>query len=95
MTSKLDPNLVPMFRLFEFYASTGERCPTMPQLMKLGIPRVPTPSVLARMGHIMIEVYPHNWRVVTIMIGPHKGEHTQLPADKNWRPYKTIYGAGK
>ncbi len=47
-------------------------------------------SKLTRSGHIRIDVYPHNWRVVTILVGPHAGKSTAGPPNKNWRPYRTI-----
>lgn len=47
-------------------------------------------SALAKAGCIKIEIYAHNWRVITIMEGPHKGKHTQLP-DPRGRPYKVVY----
>ena len=33
-------------------------------------------SGLARGGKIRIDVYPHNWRVVTILMGPYAGKET-------------------
>jgi hypothetical protein len=44
----------------------------------------------ARSGKIRIDVYPHNWRVVTIMTGPQAGKSTAPAPNKNWRPYLTI-----
>ena len=92
MREKLNPNLQALYDCLEGFAIKGERCPTMPQLTKLGHSSGTPPSVLARMGYIMIDVYAHNWRVVTIMCGPNKGRHTEMPANKDWRPYKSIYG---
>jgi hypothetical protein len=47
-------------------------------------------GALARSGQIRIDVYPHNWRVVTIMTGPNAGRATAPPPNKHWKPYLTI-----
>jgi len=50
---------------------------------------------LAKAGRIKIEVYAHNWRVVTILTGPHAGKTTAMPPYKHGRPYRTITKEGE
>ena len=47
-------------------------------------------AALARAGRIRIDVYPHNWRVITITEGPNAGKATAPPPNPAWRPYLTI-----
>ncbi|CAN7382697.1 hypothetical protein LJR220_003403 [Bradyrhizobium sp. LjRoot220] len=67
-------------------AMAGERCP------KSGSDGLTSQVTgdLARAGRIRIDVYPHNWRVVTIAEGPHKGKATAPPPNAKWKPYLTI-----
>lgn len=51
-------------------AARGERCPFNEQMPAGLLPR------LARAGKIRIEVFRHNWRVVTILQGEHAGKTT-------------------
>jgi len=81
----LDRNLA----LIEAAAVKGERCP---QAKPFGPLDAAAPAALARAGHIRIEIYMHNFRVVTIMEGPNKGKKTQAaPAKGTGKPYKIIY----
>jgi hypothetical protein len=74
------------FAMLERAAVSGARCP---QSRTNGLTSQLT-SQLARAGHIRIDVYPQNWRVVTILKGPHAGKTTAPAPNKNWRPYLTI-----
>lgn len=81
-------NLDREFALLESAAANGERCPQ-------SIPHGPLNSAvtgaLARAGRIRIEIFAHNWRVVTLMDGPHKGKQTMpTPHKGSRRPYKII-----
>lgn len=52
-------------------AVRGERCPFNEHLPAGGL------SALARAGRIRIEVFRHNWRIVTILEGHHAGKQTK------------------
>ena len=71
-------------------AVLGERCPQSPPH---GILNKQAPGILARAGKIRIEIFMHNYRVVTIMDGPHKGKQTKAPPNLggSGKPYKIIY----
>lgn len=81
--------LADAFAMLETAAASGARCPVAGTN---GLTSTLT-GTLARTGKIRIDVYPHNWRVITIMAGPHAGKATALPPDKTWRPYRTIEAA--
>jgi len=74
------------FSLLVGVALAGERCP------KAGTDGITSQltSDLARRGHIRIDVYPHNYRVITILTGPNAGIATKPPTDPKWKPYLTI-----
>lgn len=74
------------FAMLERAAASGARCP------KAGTDGLTSQLTgdLARAGRIRIDVYPHNWRVVTIMTGPNAGKSTEPAPNKKWRPYLTI-----
>ena len=74
------------FAMLERAAVSGARCP---ESRTDGLTSQLT-SALARSGQIRIDVYPHNFRVVTIMTGPQAGKSTAPPPNKKWRPYLTI-----
>lgn len=74
------------FALLESAAATGERCP---QSRPHGPLNPAACGQLARAGRIRVEIFMHNWRVVTIMEGLHKGKHTALHPTAR-RPYKVI-----
>ena len=46
-------------------------------------------KVLSELGHIRIEIYGRNWRVIEIMRGPHKGARTMGPPHGG-KPHKVI-----
>lgn len=75
------------FTLIERAAEHGERCP-------MSAPYGPVSRegtrALARSKRIRIELYALNWRVATILVGPHKGKRTMEPPHKGARPYMTI-----
>ena len=79
-------NMDETFALLERTAVAGERCP-------LNSPFGPVDSttitMLARRGRIKVEVYRHNWRVVTLLEGAHKGKRTkECPA--GGKPYRVV-----
>jgi hypothetical protein len=74
------------FAMLERAAVNGFRCPVS---RTDGLTSQLT-SELARSGQIRIDVYPHNYRVVTIMTGPNAGKSTAPPPKKDWKPYLTI-----
>ncbi len=59
-----------LFDLMVHTAIEGQRCPTNDQLPDHSLP------ALARAGKVRIEVFERNWRVVTILVGPHAGKQT-------------------
>lgn len=73
------------FALIEQAAINGERCP---QTEPFGPLKHSLTTMLARQGRIQFGIYALNWRVATIMEGPHKGKHTLLP--KRGKPYKIV-----
>lgn len=76
------------FALLESAAANGERCP---QSVPHGPLNSSVTGALARSGRIRIEIFAHNWRVVTLLDGPHKGKQTMpTPHKGSRRPYKTI-----
>jgi hypothetical protein len=74
------------FATLEGAAASGARCP----ITGTGGLTSQLTGNLARAGKIRIDVYPHNWRVVTIMTGPHAGKSTAPAPNKHWKPYLTI-----
>ncbi len=81
-------NLDREFGLLERAAAAGERCP---QSGNFGPLKSHFTTALARAGRIRIEIYAHNWRVVTILDGPHRGKRTaETPYKGTGRPYMTI-----
>lgn len=74
------------FAMLERAAIAGERCP----ITGTGGLTSGLTTVLASEGKIRIEIYPHNFRRVTILVGPNAGKTTADPPNKNWRPYKVI-----
>ena len=76
------------FEALALAAAKGERCPIAPH--------IPADHVaqLARSGRIMIEIHGRNFRVVTIMAGPHAGKSTAPPPTSPNPAYRNVYGAG-
>lgn len=75
------------FELLQAAALRGERCP---QSYPFGPLRSNITSALAKAGRIRIEIFKYNWRVVTLMEGPHKGKQT-APSPEGGQPYRTIF----
>ena len=67
-------------------ARAGERCPTNEHLPYGGLQR------LARSGLLRIEVFRHNYRVVTILTGPFAGAKTKRDPSlgPDARPYMVV-----
>lgn len=59
------------FELIEAAAVKGSRCP-----MNWDLPIMSAAGKLAREGKIKIEISGHNYRTVTILVGPHTGKAT-------------------
>ena len=84
------PSLDKTFAELARCAAGGLRCPasTGPQENRM------TPSAnitaLARAGRIRVDIYPRNWRVVTILEGEHRGKTTAPCPKPGARPYRTI-----
>lgn len=74
------------FRTLETFASAGMRCP---ENGTHGI-ESPLTTALARAGRIRILIYAHNWRVVEIVTGPHAGAKTELPPNRELKPWRVI-----
>src|SRR5258708_4452478 len=74
------------FALIEVAAAKGERAPQ-------GEPHGPlangTVTALYRAGRIRGAIYTGNWRVLTVLTGPHKGKST-APPPAGGRPYRII-----
>lgn len=76
------------FSILERAAKLGERCP---QSFPFGPLASNVTTTLAHEGRIRIEIFAHNWRVITILSGPNRGKHTMLsPYKGSGKPYKTI-----
>lgn len=72
-------------------ALAGQRCPTNETMENPnGTIWQGATTELARAGHIKIEIYAKNYRVVTILKGPHAGLSTKPYPDRRAKPYKTI-----
>jgi hypothetical protein len=97
MPSRLTKSAL-ILKTLEAAASEGRRCPTNAELADIlnanGAP-VATSSVpgivsqLVRAGHIIVSVYPLNWRVVTITSGYFKRHKTAAPPTQK-KPYLVI-----
>lgn len=74
------------FAILEGVAASGARCP----VSRVNGLTSQLTSELARTGKIRIDVYPHNYRVVTILDGPNAGKSTKAPPIPDWKPYLTI-----
>lgn len=74
-------------------ALAGERCPVTAREGTDGLSSEAVRN-LARSGHILIEIYPRNFRRITILKGPHAGKSTRPPNNRAWRPYIVIDATG-
>ncbi len=82
-----------MFQVLIDAAVAGDRCPMLQQMVDIHkIPGGYAVNRLVDLGWIKSEIYMHNWRVVEIMVGEHKGARTQEHPDKR-RPYKTFFNS--
>lgn len=72
------------FQLLIEAAIKGVRCP---QTQPHGPLANGAMTELIRAGKIKSEVYRHNFRVVTILAGEHRGKST-APAEKGLKPYR-------
>lgn len=83
-------------------AVRGARCPVVNEiersLEQAGLPyggAARSVPVLARAGKLKIEVFRHNYRVVTICDGAHRGKQTAPCPDAKARPYLVISPSGE
>ena len=74
------------FAILESCAASGARCPIAGTN---GLTSDLT-GKLAREGKIRIDIYPHNYRVITILNGLQRGKTTAPPSNPKWKPYLTI-----
>lgn len=72
------------FALIEEAAIKGERCPSS---RRYGPITSGATEALVAEGRIRVEVYGKNWRVITILAGPHKGKTTAMPPFRHGQPY--------
>lgn len=80
-----------VFKLLENCAVNGERCPQKEPHGILSTVENIAIADLARAGRIRVEIFAHNWRVVTICEGPHRGKKTApSPYKGGGIPYKVI-----
>lgn len=70
------------FALIAAAAAKGERCPKSKPFGPLDGSATRS---LARDGKIRLEIFMHNFRVATIMEGPHKGKQTMAAAKEGHR----------
>lgn len=79
--------------LLEAAVRRGERAPTNEQIQYMladgfwGV--APYMKMLRDMGQIRVDVYASNWRVVTILVGELKGQHTMKPVGRG-KPYRIL-----
>ena len=86
-----DKMLRRVFALVEASAVNNERCPQLQPHGVLSFAENIAILALARAGRLRIEIFAHNWRVVTICEGPHRGKHTmRSPYKGGGQPYKVI-----
>jgi hypothetical protein len=74
-------------------AVAGERCPKSHPTGR-GTIKSALVTQLAHAGRIRVEIYFHNWRVIEILEGPHKGRRTQECPKPGAKPYLTIDKSG-
>lgn len=81
-----------VFALLVAAAIAGERCP---QTQPHGpVENRQAVSTLAYAGKIKVDIYFHNWRVVTILEGEHRGKSTAACPKADAKPYRTIQKGG-
>jgi hypothetical protein len=80
------------FAAIERAALNGERCPTNHKGTENPNGTLPSgiTTALLKEGKIRIEVYPHNYRVIEILVGSNAGKRTKGPPNKKWRPYLVL-----
>lgn len=87
MKTKITPELLDRaFAQLEAAAVAGKRCPFNDEIDG----GATATTKLARDQRIFVEVFPHNWRVVTILTGPNKDKKTAPPLNPRWKPYLTV-----
>lgn len=82
-----------VLKILREVVEAGERCPTNDELAAElhergfnGLPCRAQPAVLARQGHLKVEIFALNWRVIEI-----DGKRSQeCPHTSRGRPYKII-----
>jgi len=76
------------FQLIENAAIAGVRCPMSRPYGPLDSEGV---SRLVTDGRIRVEIFRQNWRVITLLTGPHAGKSTKA-APGGGMPYRTLGG---
>jgi hypothetical protein len=76
MTRRKGPTQDEAFAALERAAVAGDRCPVGSGPDANPIVGNGIVGKLCAAGRIQVDVYAHNWRVVTILEGPHKGKTT-------------------
>jgi hypothetical protein len=84
--------LTKVFVMINAAAVNGERCPQKQPSGTFSREQNDALLALARAGKLRVEIFVHNWRVVTICEGPNSGRHTMLPPKRPYpiKPYKVI-----
>ena len=83
-----NPRLESAFRDLELIAEAADKKERCPKTGEFGPLKSHNISVLMKEGYIRSEVYRHNYRVITILKGPHAGKSTAPPEDGGLTPYK-------
>lgn len=82
------PSLARAFAAIESAAAKGLRCPFV---RRKEFPHSPIEEgairVLKAAGKIKDRTYGPNFRVVTVLVGPHAGKSTAPPPNPEWRPH--------
>lgn len=70
------------FAAIEAAAVAGERCPMSQPYGPLNAGAV---TALCREGKIRVYISQHNWRTVTILVGPNTGKSTKWDGTRIWK----------
>ena len=73
-------------------AVTGRRAPTLDELQHKWW-RKGANDALRRLFHanvLICEVYAHNWRVIEVNVGEHRGKRTQERPGRRSKPYMVV-----
>lgn len=80
-----------VYKLVEAAAINGDRAPQMAPFGPLTAGMNAALLYMARAGRLRVEIFIHNWRVITLCDGPYKGAHTaRSPYKGSGTPHKVI-----